>query len=1665
MGGETCFLGDEPHFQSLAKTVVTDTLLLAGQLPSVESPHSRLAGNGRASRIRQDTSAGDAASNEELVESIAIGYIQPFIKGRFPAHECTSARGVAGSFEFQPGLAAISAPVVPFFGQCEMLNFLHIVLAPPDASLLYIGHYDFLLVALSVALAILASYAALQVSRHVAASADKLTRRLWITAGGLCLGLGIWAMHFVGMLAFNLPCSSSYDVAITFLSTIPGILASTLALAIISRRELSRPQLATGGLLIGAGIVAMHYSGMAAIRVDALIRYDVKLFLLSILVAIVLATFALWIKFRLLSLPSRWNAWATIASAVVMGLAISGMHYTAMAAAYFIRDGDSTVIASGITPTFLASIVLAATSLIVVMVMVATYVGSRNVISLGRSYKSIGALIVGWGAIAWSSANYYEEHRAGDIYRQQAQRAVLESEQIAGNMELEIQRLKGVSSMISHDRDARAALRRFGANATPSRLAYEERKQRWSRDKTLAALNSSLLIAATRLKADAILVFNAAGDCIASSNAQATASFVGTNYADREYFRQAATGQPGHQYAVGRVSKVPGLYFSAPVFEDGHFAGAVAVKQDLSNFSQLKGMAELFVTDSNGVIVLATDRQLEHRILPDTPAASMPPGKRQLQYQQKVFEPLQITPWGRKDFSSVVLIEGSSVPVFLASRTLPEDAITIYVSHSLGELTRLGIEKYWLFALLTAAGGMMIVAASAVVHYLRESQARAADLSIAATAFESQECMTITDAEGAILRVNKAFTEVTGYTAEDVVGRNPRLLNSGRQDSAFYAAMWESIHRTGSWQGEIWNRHKNGEIYPARLSITAVKGSNGAVTHYVGTHTDLSELDSAEHKLRDAKRIMQAAMGAGRVFPWSWDVAGNRLSWILPPEPLLGPLPERASSYPDFRELVHPEDREAYLAAGRRALKGDSSYQCEFRMVAQDDTVRWIAARGETLRDAAGRVTRIVGVSVDISERKRAEAKLRTSEIRFRNIFEKSYTGMTVSDPAGTWLAANESMARLLGYARHELIGASIGRFTYAQDLAEELVYLKEIQAGQRDDYRMDKRYLTKSSGLLWVDLLVTVIRDEAGHAINLIGQVVDISERRLAAQKLERHRDQLEEQVLARTFELASAKEAAEAANQAKSRFVANMSHEIRTPMNAIIGLTHLLRRAEPRPEQADRLDKIGTAANHLLSVINNILEFSKIEAGKLKLEQTNFALDAVLDHVRSLIADEARDKGLAIEVDTGGVPLLLRGDPTRLRQALLNFAGNAVKFSERGVITLRTLLLHERGDELLVRFEVADTGIGLADAQIRSLFHAFEQGDASTTRKYGGTGLGLVITRRLAELMGGEVGVESRPGQGSTFWFTARLQRGHGVIEAAARSQDAEGELRRRHGGARLLLAEDNEVNREVALELLYGAGLVADIAVDGDEAVDKARATDYALILMDVQMPRLDGLQATRLIRSLPGRTTTPIVAMTANAFDVDRRACEQAGMNDYVAKPVDPDALYGMLLKWLPRHRPSTDSGRTVSPATVRGDPFDFAQESLVEPPPTLDPAEWRQRLAAIPGLDIERGLELVRGSPTKHARVLTLFIDSHAGDATRLAAGLAANDLGALKELAHTLKGSAGSVGALQVSAAAATLHSALRANAGREEIDAHCTALIAELTLLIGRIRSALSEQ
>ncbi|MGC4076988.1 MAG: response regulator [Rubrivivax sp.] len=469
---------------------------------------------------------------------------------------------------------------------------------------------------------------------------------------------------------------------------------------------------------------------------------------------------------------------------------------------------------------------------------------------------------------------------------------------------------------------------------------------------------------------------------------------------------------------------------------------------------------------------------------------------------------------------------------------------------------------------------------------------------------------------------------------------------------------------------------------------------------------------------------------------------------------------------------------------------------------------------------------------------------------------------------------------QMLGMRMQDLLGEALFR-------ANER-YIRGALAGEPQRFQRTLRLADGSTGYT----LASYIPDRDGGRVRGFNVIVaDITDVKRAELELER----VNAQLVQRAAE-------AEAATRAKSAFLANMSHEIRTPMNAIIGLTHLLARDATDEQQRSRLAKVDGAARHLLQVISDILDLSKIEADKMSLEREEFRLDEVLERSLSMVRTKAAEKGLELAADTAALPERLIGDPTRLAQVLINLLANAVRFTERGSVRLRACVLRRDEQRLLARFEVQDTGPGIAPEQLPRLFAAFDQGDNSMTRRHGGTGLGLALTRRFAELMGGEAGVDSRLGEGSTFWFSAEFE-----LPAAVAPQPPAPQLEpwAQHAalrGRRILLAEDNAINQEVVVDLLQAAGMQVDTAGNGRQALEMALRTPYALILMDVQMPGLDGLAATRQIREHLG-DAVPIVAMTANAFAEDRAACLDAGMNDHLSKPVEPQRLFDTLRRWL------------------------------------------------------------------------------------------------------------------------------------------------------------------
>jgi len=864
---------------------------------------------------------------------------------------------------------------------------------------------------------------------------------------------------------------------------------------------------------------------------------------------------------------------------------------------------------------------------------------------------------------------------------------------------------------------------------------------------------------------------------------------------------------------------------------------------------------------------------------------------------------------------------------------------------------------------------------------------------------------------------------------------------------------------------------------------------------------------------------------------------------------MFGCTPQEYLADPYFwRGRVHPDDVDRINAWVEQMLAGDSQ-SIEYRVRGDDGSYFWLNDRQRVIRDADGNPVEVVGSWTDITERKRAETAQRAAAERLEVILNVApvviYSFLANQEHEPTFVSS--AVKPILGYEPSEYLTNEEWRSRVHPDDIEE-VDAKQAELFTTGVNWMEYRFRRKDGSYCWVSDAQYLTKDENGEPKEVVGSLSDIDDRKKAQLECE-----------AAQIELEKASRAALEANEAKSVFLANMSHEIRTPMNAIIGLSHLAMKTELSPRQRDYVRKIKSSAQHLLGIINDILDFSKIEAGKLKIESINFDLDKVLENVGNLMSEKASAKGLELIFDVEPqVSAHFKGDPLRLGQILINFCSNAIKFTETGEILVKVSVLEDSAADQLVEFSVADTGIGMSREEVDRLFQAFEQADASTTRRYGGTGLGLAISKQLTEIMGGTVSVDSELGKGSVFRFSARLGKGSAIhrpqllqsdlmgrrvlvvddnsharavlanlltnmaftADEAASGEEALEMLRQAEGrgepyeiafidwqmpgfdgietgkrilsqsdrskpphlvmvtaygreevmkqaeesgfenvlikpvtssilfdtavdvlggaregaatvqaaplidderlrGARVLLVEDNEINQEVAIGQLEDADVLVDLAENGKEAITLIQQNDYDLVLMDMQMPVMDGVAATRLLRADHRFQDLPIIAMTANAMASDREACLKSGMNDHIAKPIDPHQLFGVLSQWIKRDEAQMqpDALHAASPAqNGRGiDDLDLT------------------------GVDVEVGLRLTGGNQARYLSLLEKFADRQDGTVEAIRLALAGGDATTAERTAHSLKGTAATLGMEALANAAAQTETAIKMGGDVEE--------------------------
>ncbi|MBS1160334.1 MAG: domain S-box protein [Proteobacteria bacterium] len=939
-----------------------------------------------------------------------------------------------------------------------------------------------------------------------------------------------------------------------------------------------------------------------------------------------------------------------------------------------------------------------------------------------------------------------------------------------------------------------------------------------------------------------------------------------------------------------------------------------------------------------------------------------------------------------------------------------------------------------------------------------ENQAQAAALSAARQIAEDRgrlrslldtlpDLVWLKDTEGVYLSCNKRFEKFFGASEKEIIGRTDFDFVDHEQACFFRANDQAALLADAPRSNEEWVSFASDGHREFLNTIKApMRDADGKVIGVLGIGRDISQLHEMQERFEVAFNASPAAIALTSISDGQFLDINPQFTSLTgwPSAELIG----RSSL--DIKLWPNAESRELW----RRQL--------EVRGRLRDYQTEWLMRDGQPMRVslsaeiiALGDQPYILSFFIDISEQERAQDEISQLQERLATAFRATPIAACITRlQDGKLVDANDRLLHEYGWTREELIG----RTTVEAGLwGNEADRLKMLEIIRRDGclYDFESIGVGRDGRQRMISMSAEMVQmDGSPHLVVFID---DITERRQAAAELEKYRHHLEELVAARTAELAAAKDLAEEANRAKSTFLANMSHEIRTPMNAIIGLTHLAERNTHDPAQQERLSKAGHAAHHLLAIINQILDISKIEAGKLELVATDFSPRRLLDNTSALLLDRIRSRALQFHRNIDpALPPVLNGDALRIGQVLLNYLSNAVKFTERGSITVAIELLEKTASDLLVRFSVSDTGIGIPLEQQARIFDVFEQADSSTTRRFGGTGLGLAIARRLALLMGGETGLDSVPGQGSTFWFSARLHAGSALSEDGSPlpiEANPESRLAAAYRNKRILLAEDNLINQEVALDLLRAVGLQAEVADNGKMAVEMAAKHTYDLILMDVQMPIMDGLAATRAIRQKEAASArhVPILAMTANAFSEDQRRCLEAGMNDHVAKPVDPQDLYASLIKWLPAPSPAQADGGPGLPQVA-------AAESTVYP--SLSDA-----LAQISGLDPHIGLNAVRGRTGSYTRLLRTFTQTHADAPDEIARLLSAGQRNDALRAAHSLKGAAATLGIIAIQEAAARLEAALQQSAAGAEVEQRLTELAEQHQRLIPLITDTLLSQ
>jgi PAS domain S-box-containing protein len=878
------------------------------------------------------------------------------------------------------------------------------------------------------------------------------------------------------------------------------------------------------------------------------------------------------------------------------------------------------------------------------------------------------------------------------------------------------------------------------------------------------------------------------------------------------------------------------------------------------------------------------------------------------------------------------------------------------------------------------------------------------------------------DRQGCIKRVNQRFLEVSGYREDELLGQRFSVLGSGRQPPAFWRSMWKRISRGLPWQGEICNRRKDGQLFWVQSLVAPFLGADGSIEKFICIQSDISALRRTQIELRQSESLLrQTSLLAG---VGGWSVTGEAGPLVMTPEcrQILGVREDELSGYDELwrcfgtgaRLLVRNQLQE--LARGERT---DVSLLAPLRQAsgAQASWVRLVASLRDADTEGEDPMPRsILGAVQDYTPHMQAQQRIREEQRILHSAMDAVGEAFALFDPDQRLVYFNEAYAAWFppdmpaqqGLSHVAVLEAIARSWVFPDAAGREAEWVQDVL---RVAPAQEADRLRQTADGRWFRFTDRVTPD--GHRVVLRSDVT----------------------------ELQTALMRADAAAESKGQFLANMSHEIRTPINAVMGLLQLLGHTRLAPEQADMVRKSLMATRSLLDILNDILDFSKIEAGKMSLHEVPFRLSDLRHELEVILTGARGHKPLDLRLETdASVPDVVVGDPVRLKQVLINLGGNAIKFTETGAVCLRWQRLPGPEGQVRIRFEVQDSGIGIAPEQQLRIFDSFSQGEASTARRFGGSGLGLTISQRLVALMGGQITLQSELGRGSCFGFDIVLREAlpGEVPMALLPPVAAAGE---RLQGLRLLLAEDNALNQEVALAMLRREGATVVLAENGQQAVDAlaAEPAGFDLVLMDMQMPVLDGLQATERIREGLGLRELPVLAMTANAMQSDRERCLQAGMNAHLGKPFDIDQVVALILRFTGRPGLIGDAVAALPPA---------------------GPASALATAAAL--REDQDSLRRLGGNAQLLAQLRAQFPASAREAWRRAQARAARGEWAEAADALHQMKGAAGVVGAPHLALLSGGLEQALRDHAP-DPADAGTRALLQRIGALEDTLEQTLA--